>query len=277
MEKEKNNVGLYVIIVVLCVIVAILLGVIIYNNQSAKKLNEQNTIKNNEKVQNNNNFVSKIDDSKDWIYDAEYPKNVKADSYQISDKTYYAKDIIVPFININSSYAKSSNEEIKNVLRWAVDTYNSGVSNKIDYVEECNYKTYTHDDVISVFLTYSVNNIALSNSYYKAYNIDLKTGNKKTYQEIYSKAGINSSEIDNKVKNAISNTLRNKMIELSLDLDSEDYPFDNLNKDSYNHYKDSVTNDTLYYFLDDNKKLNIITTLYVPAGQGGIDTVITID
>ncbi len=81
-------------------------------NKSDLKTNSEN--ENDNKDNNNNNDddsdsdtqitpVTKIDDTKDWVYDAEYQKNVKADSYATPFHTYYAKDIVVPYININST------------------------------------------------------------------------------------------------------------------------------------------------------------------------------
>ena len=53
--------------------------------------------------------------------------------------------------------------------------------------------------------------------------------------------------------------------------------FDTYNTKSIENYKNSVSNNTLKYFLTDNKKLNIVVSLSVPAGRGEFNTIITVD
>ena len=67
------------------------------------------------------NYNREINNDKEWIYDAEYTKTVNASSYKTQSGTYYAKDIIVPYINIKSDYATSANNEIKKVFDDAIN------------------------------------------------------------------------------------------------------------------------------------------------------------
>ena len=67
---EKRNTLLYVIITILCVLVLLLGGYIVYD-----KL-EKNDNELSDKKQDENKNVTKLDDTRDWIYDAEYEKNV---------------------------------------------------------------------------------------------------------------------------------------------------------------------------------------------------------
>ena len=233
----------------------------------------------NEKDDNkeiNNNYVSKLDNNKDYVYDAEYTKNVKEESYSI-DKTYYAKDIVVPFININSNYASKSNSEIKNVFDEAISTYNEGVSNKIVYVDECNYKKYVTSDTASIILTYTTGGTDLPVSGYYTYNINLKDGSELSYENVYKIAGLNSTNIESKVETAITNVLKEKLSNFA----SDNYPsgtnFDTYKKQSIDNYKNSFSNNTLKYFISENGKLNIIVTLSIPAGRGNFDTIIPVE
>jgi len=96
-------------------------------------------------VQNDNNKTSKkIDESKDWVYDADYLKENKK-IYQDSAKTEeYAvnsnKDLIVPYININLEYAKTVNENIKALYDDYYSKY--GTEYKNPYNKES--KEYNH-------------------------------------------------------------------------------------------------------------------------------------
>ena len=233
-----------------------------------------------------NDLVSKIDTTKDWVYDAKYTKNVIADSYTTQyNETYYAKDIIVPYININSSYANNSNNKIKEVFNNAIETYNNGVNNKIAYIDECNYKKYISDNSLSIVLTYGVGGTDVAYPQYYTYNFDLKTGNQLSYEEVYKIAGFNSTTINSKVEKAITEIMKEKLKGLK---DHEKdigegayYPqgtnFDTYNNESINNYKNSINNNTLEYFLSDNGKLNIVVKLSIPSGKGYFDTIITID
>ena len=105
MDNQKKNTGLYVLIAILCVLVLALGGFIVYDKTQNNKTTTTDTTNNASNSTNTNSLVSKLDDKKDWVYDAEYTKNVTADSYSTYYETYYAKDIVVPYINVNSSYS----------------------------------------------------------------------------------------------------------------------------------------------------------------------------
>lgn len=202
---SEKNIGLYVLIAILCVLVLALGGYIVYDKiQNDKSSTTTTTDTTNS---NTNALVSKLDNTKDWVYDAEYTKNVTVDSCSTSFETYYSKDIVVPYININSSYANNSNSDIKNVFDDAIKTYNNGVSDKMTYVDECGYKKYINNDSLSVVLTYGVGATDVVHPKYYTYNIDLKTGNKLSYEEVYSIVGFNSSNINSKFESVITKIL----------------------------------------------------------------------
>lgn len=284
MENKKRNIGIYIIVMILIVLVLALGGYIIYDKMLDSKKSESSNINNNSNNINSDSFVSKLDNSKEWIYDAEYEKNVNADSYSTYYETYYAKDIVVPYINVNSSYANIANKDIKKIFDDAIKNYNDGVRDKMTYIDECGYKKYVTDNSLSVVLTYGVGATDVVHPKYYTYNIDLRTGNKLSYEEVYNIANLSSNNIDSKVKNAITKIMKDELKDLKdPQKDTGDggyYPdgtnFDTYNDESINNYKDSVTNNTLKYFLSDDGKLNIIVKLSIPAGTGEFDTIITV-
>ena len=276
-EKEKNNVGLYVIIIVLFALLLSLVGYIIYDKTQNNNVEEKNIVDSTNTNNDTNDSVSKIDNNKEWVYDAEYEKNVNADSYSTAFETYYAKDIVVPYINVKSSDADIFNNDIKIVFDDAIKTYNNGVSDHITYVEECNYKKYINNDNLSIILTYGVGATDVVHPKYYTYNINLKTGNQLSYEEVYKIAGFTSSDINSKVEDAITKVMNDKMSSFS----SDNYPngtnFDTYNSQSINNYKTSINNNTLKYYLSDDGKLNVVVKLSIPAGIGEFDTIVTID
>ena len=48
------------------------------------------------------------------------------------------------------------------------------------------------------------------------------------------------------------------------------------NNESFNNYHETLNNSTLKYFVDSNKKMNIIVSLSIPAGRGSIDQIISL-
>ena len=285
MEEEKKDKKLYIIISILSVIILLLVGYIIFdkvqsnnddnNNKNAETETNTNTNTNVNTEPKTGNFVSKLDDSKDWVYDAEYKKDVKSESYvTMYNETYYAKDIIAPFININSSYANSANKEIKEVFDAAILKYNEGVSDKRTYIEEFEYEKYINNNSLSVILTYGFGATDVVHPKYYTYNIDLETGNQISYTDLYTIAGFNTSNIDSKVEKAIAKKLQEELKDMN-------YPkgtnFDTFNNQSISNYKKSVSNNTLKYFLSNDGKLNIVVNLYIPAGTGEFDKIITVE
>ncbi len=277
MDNQKKNVGLYVLIVILLVLVLALGGYIVYDKTQNNKTIENSTTNTTNTNTDTNTLISKINNTKDWIYDAEYTKKVNADSYSTNFKTYYSKDIVVPYINIKSTYADNSNNEIKNIFEDAVKTYNSGVSDKMTYVDDCSYKKYSNKDSLSVILTYGVGATDVVHPKYYTYNIDLKTGNQLTYEEAYSIAGFTSKDINSKVENAITKVMKDKMSSFSSNNYQDGTNFDTYNNQSISNYKTSISNNTLKYFLSDNGKLNVVVKLSIPAGTGEFDTIITVN
>lgn len=277
MNSQKKNTGLYILITILCVLVLALGGYIIYNktqnDKSSTTTTNDTTTTTDTTNSNTNTLIPKLDNTKDWVYDAEYTKNVTADSYSTNFETYYSKDIVVPYININSSYANSSNNDIKNIFDDAIKTYNNGVNDKTTYVDECSYKKYINNNSLSIILTYGIGATNVVSPKYYTYNFDLKTGEQLSYEKIYSIAEFNSNNIDSKVENAITKVMKEKMSNFS----DNGTNFDTYNNESINNYKNSINNNNLKYFLSDNGKLNIVVELSIPAGIGKFDTIITVD
>lgn len=297
MKETKINLSTFLLLI--AIIVIIVMGVFIYklNNDKTMEIQRSTELqaqvnslngtiselqgkmnKISETINTSNSstseLVTKVDSTKDWVYDAEYEKNVTSESYSTSYETYYSKDIVVPYININSSYANNFNNEIKKIFDGLIRTYNEGVSDKTTYIDECGYKKYINSNCLSVILTYGVGETDVVHPQYQTYNVDLKTGKQLSYEEVYKIAGFKSSDINSKVENAITKTLKEKIS------NAPDYVWNNFetyNSKSINNYKNSIDNNTLKYFLSDNGKLNIVVELNYPAGNGRFDTIITVN
>lgn len=210
---KKLTIVLSIIVLILVLALCVFAGLLISGNGN-KIINQVE-----EKiVQNDNNKTSKkIDESKDWVYDADYLKENKK-IYQDSAKTEeYAvnsnKDLIVPYININSEYAKTVNENIKALYDDYYSKYGTEYKNPYNkeskeynhYVLE--YDKYVNDNILSIVITLSevpviVDGGAGGGTFTKyTYNFNLDTLNEATLNDMAIKCGFESEyDVTSKIK-----------------------------------------------------------------------------
>ena len=275
METSKNNHGL-IAFLIFFILLSLVLGGYIFYDKFYKKENanptESQPIENEETKEE---LVNKINPSKYWIYDADYEKDVLAESYLINEPIY-ADDIKVPFINIDSNYASKANQEIKKVFDKAIDAYNEGVQNELTWVD-IDYQKYIDIDMVSTALWYSIKATGVVNPNYFTYNIDLKTGEEMSFEEVYQKCGFTKDNINEMVKSSITKALKDKFKNNIDDSYPEGTNFDTYNNESIENYLDSIENNTLQYFIDENGVLSIIVRLSIPVEMGYFDTVIKLE
>lgn len=262
----KTSGGIKFLIVLLCLIILGLGGYLVYDKCIKKS---DNTPKTEEKTKKETTkTVKKVDESKEYVYDADYEKNVDADSYTTNyNETYYAKDIVVPYINIKTEDATSANTKIKEVFDNAIKRYNDGVNNKTTVVD-CNYTKYINNDYLSVLLKFGVGGTDVMYPDYYSYSFNLKTGKKLSYEDVYKLAGFDSSNIESKVEESIKLEMKNNNSNIEDEW---------INK-SIENYKEALNNNTLEYALSENGELNIVVAVENGAGRKGEgkNTVITI-
>lgn len=287
-KEKKGNPGLIILIVFLSILVIGLSCYLVFGKFIGNTNNENNKTAEkteNKKKEETKKMISKIDESKKWVYDAEYEKNVDVEEYTTTfGNTYYAKDIVVPYVNINSDDAKAANDEIKEAFDEIIKRYNNGVEAKVTYIDICNYETNINNNVLSLIFTYGFGGTSVVHPIYMAYNFNLETGKELTYEETYKLAGFTKDTIQKAAEEAI----KEKVTE-----ETKDYPYFNDEKgfdyylnNSINNYNNSVnekkiidkyTINEIEYFLSTDNKLNIIVTLNLPVDTMHFDTVITLN
>ena len=272
MENQKNNKGVIALLIVIIIILSALCvlfatGTISFNSN---KVND-NDVNENINDNNNANSISKLDSSKEWVHDANYnlPTN-KESYYGHSDhsKLIKASDLVVPYININSDDAKKTNQEIYKLYEDLINKFNENLKEEI-WFTLVEYKTYTNNNIISVVITTESAGTDVPMYNYYTYSFNLETGKLLSYNDAYKIAGLNQGNITDKATQAVTNSLRKEY--------SNGDDFDTYNNKSINNYKTSISNNTIKFFIDGNKKLNIIVTLEIPAGRGQFDTIITVE
>lgn len=266
-----------ILLAIFIIISLVLGGYIVYDKVLKENTTKEEAVDQKENNSKNNTTSSlKMDETKDWVYDADYTKNVSADSYATSFKTYYAKDIVVPFINIEGTEAEKANQEIKASFDEAIKAYNEGVTNKTTYVDDCSYKTYSNSNILSVITTLGIGGTDVVHPVYHTYNFDVKKRKALSFTDVYTAAGFTSSNINTKVEEAITKTMKEKLSGFENSY-SQGQSEESYIKKSIDNYETAVRNNTIPYFLGNNKKLSIIVTLNIPAGTEEFDTIIEVE
>ncbi len=212
--------------------------------------------------------VSKIDDSRAWIYDAEYEKNLKAESYMVGDKTYYGKDIVVPSVNIDSDYAREVNEDIKNKLEKVVEHYNEGVEDKTSYVDSCSYTTFEEEDGLFVLFTYGLGATDVVHPVYSAYSFNLVDGSKMNLDYFCHYIGREKDEVESSVIAKVEEIINAEMngftateIEKYIDLTKTDF-------------ETSFRKGEAVFTIKQDGTPAFIVDIQIPAGTEHFDTLI---
>ena len=202
--------------------------------------------------------VSKIDSSKDYIYDANYIPNVRSKTYADYDSTIRNIDNYkAPYINLNSSYAKKVNDNIKKVYDQAAQVFDFSIDhNSCIGIEIFEYKHYLVGDMLAVVLTTKYRTCAVTIPKYYIYVINVKTGRKVNLDEILEYKNINKDDFNEKVKNGIINSYYS-----SFD-DSKDYDY--LVDENLKTYENDTNKK---FFIDDNGKINLLISITIRPGE----------
>lgn len=217
--------------------IIIILEIILIIVKIANK-NKTNSVKDKNEVIE----LKKIYENRDYVYDAKYESNSNYEdrAYTINNKEYKISDLIVPYINIDNSYAQRANDRIKKLYNDYVKKYGNCLVTKCPI--DLSYETFVNNKVISVVIIGNYNNT----KEYLVYNFNEETGLKVSNKELLTKANLNSNTILEKVDNSIINY--DNKIDSSYVTRSVDY-FNNL------------SNSDRIMFIDDNG-LSVITRIY---------------
>ncbi|MBE5805877.1 MAG: hypothetical protein E7313_04090 [Clostridiales bacterium] len=192
-KSKDKKIAIILISIIIVLILAIGIGVGLWFAGDTTKIinNTEQIIKTEEKNVNN-----KLDETKSWVYDAEYNKENKI----VDNKYNFNNDVVVPYININSKDAEKVNSEIKNIYEEAYLKFGSketakGVGNNSKIIYSANYKYYENDNIISIVLEVASfeSNGGTRNSKLYTYNFNTDTLNLATLSEISRLCGFSSA------------------------------------------------------------------------------------
>ena len=205
-KGKTKTIILMVIVLVLVLVVGVLGGLLISGNENkVTNIINQGTEKKDE-----NKSSKKIDESKPWVYDAEYClKNKDKTAYGLNEGEEFnsSEYLKAPWVNINSDYGKKINTEIEELYDRLYNKFGTKSSSGFEQASELKYETFNSDKILSLVIIYreGVLNSGWSNNYI-IYNINLDTLEEASYEEVYKECEFDN---ENDVKKYAEITLEN--------------------------------------------------------------------
>ena len=276
---KKSKKGL---VVTLILIIIALLGVLGYfaydkfiahnDNKESKETDKKD--KKDDKKDDKKEESIKIDEEKDYVYDAEYDKGDAPESYGNETYTYYLKDIVVPFINIKTEGATKANEEIKSIFDELMAVYNEGASGGNGYVKYSEYKYFINGDILSIVFKTGTGATSVVHPYYHTYNFDLKTGEKISAHIGYQLSNMDSETIRTKAQEQIENIMKSTNYAFP---ESGEWSYAATLERSMQAYDDSISSGTIEFYFDENNKLNLQVVVSMGENPDNNRQLITIE
>lgn len=285
MENEKGKNLLIVALIVIIIALATML-VLVLNGTLVPPKHRNNNENNN--VTKNENI--KIDNTKEYVYDANYsydneftqfmrPNSLDNDTKTIDrygiPVTYtngmqYLSNLKVPYININSNDAKTANNEIETLYIENAKQFDECAKDEIiSCTQILTYRTYLSNDILSVVI---INSIQQTSKYvldYHIYNFDLITGNKLNYSQTLNKLGYDKDNTLSKIELLLKDKM-NSIYDIIDNLETACYGD---NKNCYeianNLVKKSIDDESILFFVDNDSVLNILAIAYYDGVQNG--------
>lgn len=208
--SKARNKNLTIVLVVIIILLILAIGVcagLWFASDTTKIINNKEEV-----VKEEENTSKKIDETKPWVYDAEFNKETKT-IYETSDKSYSinSKECLkIPYININSEDVKKVNEEIEKLYEECYLGFGKLLDEQSDWKTyqryDATYNFYENENILSVVLQLHDGVVVVNggagggNSTIYTYNFNLETLKLATLDEMACICGFNSgSEVTNKI------------------------------------------------------------------------------
>lgn len=299
-EKGKN------IIIALLMIIIILLIVVITLALTGKLTLNQNDQKTNNQDKHEETSSIKVEDDKDYVYDANYKSNnqytefnrptpdnenstQKIANYGIEVEytigMQYLSNLKVPYININTQDATKANKELESLYLEKAKTFDACAKEAIESPQDpsCSqiltYKTYQYNNILSIVVIESIQATSKWVLNYHIYNFDLTTGTLLSYDNLLSKLNYDKEQTLVKTENLLKNKmdeLYNPIGDLSkacreTENNSLDYKevscYDKANK----LLEKSIADNNVLCFVNNEGNLNILAVAYYDGVQDGTE------
>ena len=227
-ENKPRNKKLTIVLISLIIVLILAIGVcagLWFAGDTTKTINNKEELVEEEEK----NTSKKIDETKPWVYDADYlgEREDKQRTNQYTGEIYkVSKNLVAPYININSEYAKKVNEEILSLYNECYNKFGTatgydvvtGTQNTdpdvayiLNYLE---YEFYETDNILSILITKTDGAVPgdFGKEHY-IYNINLKTLNEASFEDVYKECGFKTeNEVNKKIDITLTNAKNNDEI-----------------------------------------------------------------
>ena len=223
-KEEKNNdvktsicifIGV-ILAIVLIFAIGVKLGQIKIDFPNKKggnndvKIEEQ--AENKEEVKNVDN--RKIDYNKDFVYNSSYNNGKFEKMFKLDDNRVWrsSESLRYPIINLNSSYAKQVNDELKARFDKYYNAFGGALKEaniESKFIAEVSYKYAVKNDIVSVIVEEKIGSAGeeFKTSYY-TYNVNMKTMQKASLEDVYKACDFKTeNELNEKIKTVISDEI----------------------------------------------------------------------
>ena len=208
-EVKPKNKKLTIVLVSVIIVLLIAIGVCVglwFAGDTTKIIN------NKEEVVKEENTSKKLDETKPWVYDADYNKDKEVKTVNNDEGTVWKSSdtLKYPYVNINSKYAEKVNNEIRANFEKNYEHYGTSYPEKRingPYLAEIKYEYYVNDKILSLKINECFGAVpGGSTPKYYIYNFNLETSEEATLEDVYKECGFNSlDELNDKINITISN------------------------------------------------------------------------
>lgn len=280
MEERRNSITISGVLVGLIIGIVLLSGIYVFINKDSIFGSVENNSNNiNGNVNSNSQITSiKEDDTKEYVYDANYNYHFEYDKFLVdsNEGTHRVTNDVFNSINIDSGYQKAENlkvpyinikgfQSINNIIKKMYYDYaetfdGSARSSDLHPVKQVlTYYTYISNDVLSIIIAYGKTQTTPYRIQYLIFNCDLKTGKLLSNDELVQKLKI--TNLDDQVKEKIKNYIENDWLSDSRNPRTLNFGDGEIDIVEYN-VNDYINNskDRLMY-VDSDGNLNVIVFL----------------
>lgn len=296
---KNKNIHILILVLVLIVVALVVTLILVLNSNDEDKNKDVETDdtkpKEEEKVEEEKVEAEKsikLDDSLDYVYDAEYKYDNKYIEFKVANTvdseekitdfgievtytkgTQYLSNLKVPYININSSDASTVNKELEELYLEYAKQFDACAKNKDRKCSQIlTYQTYLNDDILSIVVIDSLWSSTRYDLNYRTYVFDLADGKLLKYNDILNKLGYNKdttltimeAELRNKVKEVYPDS------EKTFYCDCSCYCTASCADEAVKLLNDSINNDTINVFVNDEGVLSVLAIPYYDGTEFGI-------
>lgn len=262
-KPKKSKLPFIFITIVIIVVIATSSFVVYKKVFDSKNVDNQQKATENKKEDNNVKKDESEIKEKEYVIDATYKRDVVS-SYQVRGTTIYLKDLVFPYLNVDTKVSKSINKEIEKVYDEYIELYEQYSKIGEDIISSKYSYTIT-DNIVSILIevNYAAGGGNPATSFY-TFNYDIKEDKKITLNDLSIKYNIDMDSINKQVNEKISTSITD-----TFDITNPEEELPDIQeyiKKNKVTYELSIKNNNTLVYIDKENKLNVLVLIEHPYG-----------